>query len=172
MSEFKPCLKSPKKQFQMSTSLNLKKLKTILSATNHIWASDEIWIFRIVTFFVAIICLESRLADTHYSHYRGLLFRHYFSFFSKRIFYFYLMFRWFVQNPPWSLQPGHPAPIRSFSRRTWKKIYCRLLSFFSYWMWLKLLLCLINWFIKKSPPFKKYLSVLTISNDKSSFHCF
>ena len=35
-NEFKPRLKSLKNQFQLSASLNLEKLNTILSGTNHI----------------------------------------------------------------------------------------------------------------------------------------
>ena len=34
--EFEPRLKSAKKRFQLSAGLNLKKLNTILSGTNHI----------------------------------------------------------------------------------------------------------------------------------------
>ena len=35
-NEFKPRLKSPKNRFQLSAGLNLEKLNTILSETNHI----------------------------------------------------------------------------------------------------------------------------------------
>ena len=35
-NEFKPRLKSAKNRFQLSAGLNLEKLKTILSGTNHI----------------------------------------------------------------------------------------------------------------------------------------
>ena len=35
-NEFKPRFKSPKNRFQLSAGLNLKKLNTILSGTNHI----------------------------------------------------------------------------------------------------------------------------------------
>ena len=35
-NEFKPCPKSPKNRFQLSAGLNLEKLNTILSETNHI----------------------------------------------------------------------------------------------------------------------------------------
>ena len=35
-NEFKPRLKSPMNRFQLSTGLNLEKLNTILSETNHI----------------------------------------------------------------------------------------------------------------------------------------
>ena len=34
--EFKPRLKSPKNQFQLSTGINLEKLNTNLSETNHV----------------------------------------------------------------------------------------------------------------------------------------
>ena len=36
--EFKPRLKYHKNQFQLSAGLNLEKINTILSGTNHIWA--------------------------------------------------------------------------------------------------------------------------------------
>ena len=35
--EFEPRLKSAKNRFQLITGLNLEKLNTILSGTNHIW---------------------------------------------------------------------------------------------------------------------------------------
>jgi len=35
-NEFKSRLKSPQKQFQLSTGLNFEKFNTILSGTNHI----------------------------------------------------------------------------------------------------------------------------------------
>ena len=38
-NEFEPRLKSPKNRFQLSAGLNLEKLKTILSRSNHILAS-------------------------------------------------------------------------------------------------------------------------------------
>ena len=38
-NEFKPRLKSPKNQFQMSAGLNLEKLNTILRGTKPIWAA-------------------------------------------------------------------------------------------------------------------------------------
>ena len=38
-NEFKPRLKSPKNRFQLNAGLNLEKLNTILSETNHIWAA-------------------------------------------------------------------------------------------------------------------------------------
>ena len=41
-NEFKPRLKSPKNRFQLSAGLNLEKLNTILSETNHIWAAAQI----------------------------------------------------------------------------------------------------------------------------------
>ena len=37
--EFEPRLKSAKNRFQLSANLNLEKLNTILSGTNHIWAA-------------------------------------------------------------------------------------------------------------------------------------
>ena len=37
-NEFKPRLKSPKNRFERA-GLNLEKLNTILSKTNHIWAA-------------------------------------------------------------------------------------------------------------------------------------
>ena len=45
VSEFnksKPRLKFPKNQFQLIAGLNLEKLNTILSGTNHIWAAAQI----------------------------------------------------------------------------------------------------------------------------------
>ena len=36
-NEFKPRLKFTKNRFQLSVGLNLEKLNTILSGTNHIW---------------------------------------------------------------------------------------------------------------------------------------
>ena len=41
-NEFEPRLKSGKSRFQLSTGLNLEKLNTILSRTNHIWAAAQI----------------------------------------------------------------------------------------------------------------------------------
>ena len=38
-NEFKPRLKSPQNRFQLSAGLNLERLNTILSGTNHIWAA-------------------------------------------------------------------------------------------------------------------------------------
>ena len=35
-NEFNPRLKSPKNRFQLSTGLNLEKINTVLSGTNHI----------------------------------------------------------------------------------------------------------------------------------------
>ena len=41
-NEIKPRLKSPQTRFQLSAGLNLEKLNTILSGTNHIWAAAQI----------------------------------------------------------------------------------------------------------------------------------
>ena len=41
-NEFEPRRKSAKNQFQLSAGLNLEKLLTILSGTNHIWAASLI----------------------------------------------------------------------------------------------------------------------------------
>ena len=41
-NEFEPRLKSAKNRFQLSASLNLETLNTILSVTNHIWAVSQI----------------------------------------------------------------------------------------------------------------------------------
>ena len=42
-NKFKPRrLKSPKNRFQLSAGLNLEKINTILSGTNHIWAAAQI----------------------------------------------------------------------------------------------------------------------------------
>ena len=38
-NELKPRLKSPEHRFQLSAGLNLEKLNTILSETNHIWVA-------------------------------------------------------------------------------------------------------------------------------------
>ena len=39
-NEFEPRLKSAKNRLQLSAGLNLEKNNTILSGTNHIWASS------------------------------------------------------------------------------------------------------------------------------------
>ena len=41
-NEFEPLLKYVKNRFQLSAGLNLEKLNTILSGTNHIWAAAQI----------------------------------------------------------------------------------------------------------------------------------
>ena len=74
MSEFKPHLKSPKKRFQMSAGLNLKKIEYNFKCNQpylSLWWDLDFW-----NCIVAIICLESWLADTHYitKDYRGLHF--------------------------------------------------------------------------------------------------
>ena len=38
-NEFKPRLKTAQNRFQLSAGLNFEKLNTILSETNHIWAT-------------------------------------------------------------------------------------------------------------------------------------
>ena len=40
--EFEPCLKSAKNGFQLSASLNIETLNTILSETNHILTTAQI----------------------------------------------------------------------------------------------------------------------------------
>ena len=39
VNEFEPRLKSAKNRFQLNAGLNLEKLNTILSGTNHIWSA-------------------------------------------------------------------------------------------------------------------------------------
>ena len=41
-NEFTPRLKSLQNRFQLSAGLNLEKLNTVLSKTNHIWAAAQI----------------------------------------------------------------------------------------------------------------------------------
>ena len=43
LNEFEPRLKSAENRFQLSASLNLETLNTIISGTNHIWVTSQIW---------------------------------------------------------------------------------------------------------------------------------
>ena len=51
-NEYEPRLKSAKNRFQASAGLNLEKLNTILSGTNHILAAAQILLIRPLDWFL------------------------------------------------------------------------------------------------------------------------
>ena len=51
-NEFEPRLKSSKNRFQLSAGLNLEKLNTILSGTNHIYSAAQILEIRPLLYLV------------------------------------------------------------------------------------------------------------------------